>query len=237
MSYSVISNFGQSSAEMSPQSDPLTYCALSGMDSASVHTLGGDNSLLGANNSHCQRFMASYCGNNWDGVCEYLSNDTQRVFPNAAMACNGVNGSCMGTGLGNSLTAGQILLRNAASERFLSAMSSNCSALYEPFDPTVANSPLIRKWSPSGESCRGAGNCYASNQCIPIYDVDAKTIDDDVVMNKLLVQPWIAMDVLTNIYNHRVNTNRLQELANTRLGNLFNTLNFQKVARSGLYRQ
>lgn len=235
MSYSIISNFGQS-AGMTPQNDPITYCALSGIDSAAVHTLGSDNSLLGSNNTQCQRFIANYCANKWDGVCEYMANDTQKTVPNMVSSCNMADGSCLGTGLGNALNNGQNLIRNAASERFLKAMSSNCSAVYESFDPTVADSPLIRKWMPSGDSCKGIGNCYASNQCIPVYDVDPETIDNDVVMNKILAQPWIAMDILVNIYNNRLNTGKLSELNSTKLGNFFSSSGFQRASKSSIYR-
>lgn len=219
----MISNFGQS-AGLSAQNDPITYCALSGIDSAAVHTLGSDNSLLGSNNSQCQRFVANYCANNWDGVCEYLSNDTQRTLPNMVASCNMANGSCMGPGLGNSLNSGQNLIRNAASERFLQAMSSNCTAQYESFDPTVANSPLLRRWTSSN---------YGA--CIPVYDVDVTTIDNDVIMNKILNQPWIAMDILVNIYNNRRNTGRLGELATTRLGQFFSSTGFQQASKNSIY--
>jgi len=226
--YSTISNFG-SGAGISAQNDPLTYCLLSGLESGFNHTIGGGSSLLGPNSSHCQLFMSEYCSNKWDGACEYASNDNSTIFPNTVSSCNGPNGSCNGPGIGNGLTKGQFLLRNTASDKYLVRMSSNCVRNYEPFDPTVAMSPMISKWAPSGNSCAGSGNCNASNVCIPEYDVDSKTIDSDVVMNKILSQPWIAIDILINIYNTRMRSKRIRELANTKLGKFFETKEFQSL--------
>lgn len=227
-SYSKISDFGPS-AGLTAESSPLSYCALSGLESGFQHTLGYGTSLLGPNSTQCQRFMSQYCAHNpegWNGVCEYLSQNTMRYLPNAIQPSNGPNGSCLGSGLGNAVTSGQILIRNTAAEKYLKMMSGNCRADYEPFDPTVASSPLLRSWySPSG----------GTNKCIPIYDVDAKTIDNDVVMNKILSQPWIAMDILTNIYNNRVRTNTLQELQGTKLYQFFQAKDFKQIVANRLY--
>ena len=224
-SYATISEFGPG-VQSSPQSNPLSYCALSGLESGFQHTLGYGTSLLGPNSSQCQRFMAQYCAQNFDGVCQYLSENTQRSLPNAVQACNGPNGSCLGSGLGNAINSGQILLRNTASEKYLQQMSGNCVPDYEPFDPTVANSPMIRVWySPDGYS----------NKCIPIYDVDEKAIDGDIVMNKILTQPWIAMDILTNIYNNRVRTGKLDGLKGTKLYEFFQSKKFLQTVANRLY--
>jgi hypothetical protein len=226
--YSTIANFGPS-AGMSAQNDPLSYCLVSGIESGFNHTLGGGSSLIGPESSQCQLFMAQYCAQNNDGACAYAYNDNNVIYPNAVIGCNGPNGSCSGPGLGNGLTKGQFLLRNVAAEKYLSAMSSNCIRLYEPFDPTVAFSPMVSKWVPSGNNCAGSGNCDASNVCIPVYDVNAKTIDSDDVMNRILLQPYVAIDILINIYNHRLRSRRLNELANTKLGRFLSSSAFQKL--------
>lgn len=229
--YSTIANFG-ASAGTSAQNDPLTYCLVSGIESGFNHTLGGGGSLMGPNSSQCQLFMAQYCAQNWDepnGYCEYASNNTSTMFPNTVASCNNPNGSCSGPGIGNGLSQGQFLIRNVAAEKYLIAMSNNCVRIYQPFDPTVADSPMVSKWEPSGNSCNGANNCYGSNTCIPIYDVDAKVIDSDPVMNKILAQPNIAIDILINIYRRRVNTRRLKELEGTKLGRFFASKEFQKL--------
>ena len=125
---------------------------------------------------------------------------------------------------------GEILVRNTAQEKYLVAMSNNCQRAYEPFDPTVANSPLISTWVPMGNGCNNQGNCETSNTCIPIYAVDAKTIDDDPVMNKVLDKPYIAMDLLVNIYNNAKASNTLRDLKGTRIYNFFMSKPFQKAA-------
>lgn len=233
----MIGNFGPS--KPLGQSNPLSYCMLSGLDSGFMHTLGSGSDLLSHNGSQCQLFMAQYCSNNpkgWDGVCEYMSQDTNRSYPNTVQQCNGPSGSCFGSGLGNALTKGQILIRNTAQEKYLKGMSSNCTRVYEPFDPTVADSPLVSRWQPGGDqSCMSAGNCNASNKCIPIYGVDEKTIDTDPVMNKLLDQPWIGMDILVNIHNIANSTGTIHKLKGTRLHDFFQTKNFQSIVKSQMY--
>lgn len=230
MNYYTISDMGPPSNSVAPQDDIASYCAVSGLESGFMHTLGSGSSLIGPNSAQCQRGMAQRCSDKWDGVCEYVSNNTQVSFPNAVQQCNGPQGSCMGPGLGNSLTQGEILVRNTAAERFVTRMSGNCQRVYQPFDPTVAGSPLISSWQPSGE-CSPV-NCPASNKCVPIYDVNARNIDSDIVMNKVLDKPWIALDILVNIYNHRANSGRLQELNGTRLYRLFTSPGFQQIVKA-----
>jgi hypothetical protein len=237
-SYASIGSFGPQ-VNNSVQANPLSYCALSGLDSGFMHTLGSGSGLIAPGSGQCQLFMAQYCASNpegWNGVCEYLSQDTKRGGnPNTVQQCNGFGGSCFGPGLGNALTNGQILIRNTAQEKYLKAMSGNCKRVYEPFDPTVAGSPLISKWVPMGNACGSAANCHSANQCIPIYGVDPSSIDDDIIMNKILAQPWIAMDILVNMYNHSSRNGDLQRLVGTKLHKFFTTLDFQNIVSSKMY--
>jgi hypothetical protein len=227
--YVSISNFG-ASAGMSEQNDPLTYCLSSGLQSGFQHTLG--TTLLGPDSSQCQIYMAQYCAKNFDGVCEYAINDNNRSYPNAIGNCYGGNlFSNIGSGLGNPLTKGQVLLRNTAAERFVVAMSGNCAKAYQPFDPTVAFSPMIYKWEPKSKPCDNQNTCHG-NACTPVYDVDAKTIDQDPVMDKILPQAFIAIDILTNIYNNRVRNSTLSELNNTKIGQFFNSPQFQNFVKN-----
>jgi len=232
MSYSCIGNFGQSE-KVSPMSNPLSYCAVGGLDSGFYHTLGGQ--YLRPDSSQCQQFMGAYCGSKWDNICETLSKDMSKTSPNTVQQCNGPMG-IVNTGLGGDLTRGQILIRNAASERFLKSMSGNCKRDYEPFDPTVADSPLISRWTAEGNVCRSGANCHASNVCVPIYAVDPKTIDDDPVMNKILEQPWIAMNILVNIYNNAVRNGELESLRGTKIYRLFGSVDFQKIVQERIFR-
>lgn len=217
--YSQISDFGPS-AGLAPENDPLTYCTVSGLDSGFNHTLGGGNSYLGPNSSACQNFMAQYCSKDWNGVCRYMAQDQERTFPNTVTRCDNRGGPSVGPGIGNSVTKGEILIRNTAAEKYLVAMSGNCKRLYLPFDPTVASSPMIGYWVPNGNTCSGYGNCYGDT-CVPIYDIDAKMIDKCPVMNAILDKPVIAMDILCGIYKTRQRTKRMSELARTRIGSFF----------------
>jgi hypothetical protein len=87
-----------------------------------------------------------------------------------------------------------------------------------------------------GNACGTSGNCNSANKCIPIYGVDPKTIDNDPVMNKVLAQPWIAMDILVNIYNHASRSGELQNLTGTKLYKFFMTDDFQQIVASKMYK-
>lgn len=241
-SYASIGNFGPG-VNNSPQSNPLSYCTLTGLDSGFMHTLGSAGTLSGPGNAQCQLFMAQYCATNpegWNGICEYMSQDTNRgANPNTVQTCNGPSGSCFSSGIGNALTNGQILIRNTAQEKYLVAMSNNCQRIYEPFDPTVAGSPMVSKWMPTsnGASCGSSQGCSAPGKCIPIYAIkDPKNIDNDPVMNKLLAQPWCCMDIFVNIYNNAMRNGTLQQLVGTKLYRFFMNPQFQQIVKSGMFK-
>lgn len=222
MSYAKLANFG-ASAGKSAQNDPITYCALSGLESGFYHGgPGGGNGLLGPNSTACQVYMGQYCANNWDGTCEFLSRDDTRRFPNTQGSYNML---WLSSGLGqNGVTQGQILIRNAAAEKYIIAMSDNCFRDLQPFDPSVPGSPLIGQWKPKMNS--------QNYICTALYDVKAEGIDNDVVMNKLLQQPWIGMDILGGIYKTRVKNGTLDELKGTKLYDWFmKNINQQVIAK------
>ena len=109
------------------------------------------------------------------------------------------------------LTAGDILIANTASKKYNSNKDENCIT-YEQFDPTVATSPFVSFWK---------------GDCIPIYEVNPKTIDDDPVMNKILNKPMIAFGLLVNIYNNAVRNNTIDMLKGTKIYNFFQLNDFQ----------
>lgn len=214
-SYSKINVFGNG-ASNSPMNNPLTYCAVSPLDAEFNHTLG---SYLGPYSFQCQKFMSQYCSNNFDGVCEYMSKNNDTRFPsyqgNRAMA----SGCSAGNGIGSGVSAGDNLVRNTATEKYLVKMSSNCVRKYEPFDPTVASSPLISSWYPVG-----------GGTCVPVYAVDVKVIDNDPVMNKILEKPMLFIDILANIFNNSRNgvvPQYWDALKSTKLGTLLSSDWFQ----------
>lgn len=200
----------------SPMSDPLTYCAVSQLDSSFNHPSTGR--LNGPYSGNCQAFMAQRCAGGWDSVCEYKSQDTNRHYPNMVSECNSpLSGGCIGPGWGSGMTSGDNLVAGTATEKYMVAMSDHCVRKYEPFDPTVQASPLISKWVPSGDSCAN-GECGShGGTCVAIFDVDPATIDNDPVMNKVLAKPWIWLTGLLSIYNNRMRKGNIHELKNTRL--------------------
>jgi hypothetical protein len=88
----------------------------------------------------------------------------------------------------------------------------NATKVYEPFDPTIASSPLISYWKPN-ECTNSSGR--------PEYSVDPKEIDNDPVMNKILQKPQIALDILKNIYYTMKRNGTLKQLNETKLGNFY----------------
>lgn len=219
--YASIANFGGSQ-----KSDPISIVASTGLGAGFQNVMGA--TYLNPNGEHAQKFAAKYCATvGWNGTCEILSQDTNNTYPNTMTHCSGPGGSCQGSGIGNVLTKGQMLIRNTASEKYLKAMSSNCTVKYQPFDPTNPDSPMMSQWVPKN-GCRGS--------CIPVYGVDPSKIDSDPVMNKILAQPWIAFDILINIYNHEKRSGDLSKLQNTKLGQFFGTQYFQKVLKTGYYK-
>ena len=158
--------------------------------------------------------MAQYCSTNFDGVCEYVSRDKSIIYPNTI---------ALGPKqMSPNISAGDFLVANTARRKYLVAMGGECCILkVENFDPTVASSPLVQYWEEKN-----------TNGCIPVYKVDPSKIDDDIVMNKILANPIIAIDVLINIYNTAINLNKLNELKNTKLYNFFQTSSFQQYIKN-----
>jgi hypothetical protein len=201
--YRCISNFGPK-ASNSPSTNPLSYCLLQTVDNGFNHggmAMGIDN----AYGQQCQVFMSEYCANKWDGICEFKSKDSTTLYPNST-EYRGV--PCY------QQTFGENLIANTAARKYLIKLSNSCPIKYEPFDPTVASSPLISMWG-SDENCQ------------PQYGVDPTTIDSDPVMNKILAKPIIAWSILVNIYNTAKRNGKLNSLRGTKLYKLFMFNSFQ----------
>lgn len=198
-SYKSVSDFG--SKEYSPINNPLTYCIGNNMDQRFLH--GGNADTYGNSSRQCQLFMADYCASGWDDFCEIESKNTNRSYPSHIQGCIDIGESCGGT-------AGESLIANTASRKYLVKMH-HAHENYEPFDPTVANSPMIRYWV---NDCGRYG--------VPEYAVDPEKIDQDVVMDKILEDPKIAMNILINIYNTMKRYGTLSKLRKTKLGQFYN---------------
>ncbi len=199
MNYTRIKNFGRNA--VSEVNNPLTYCLTTGLDSAFMH--GGQANILGRNSRPCQLFLSEYCAQGWDNFCEIASENQNISFPNGmTRPCGGC--SPVGT------TQGDMLIRNTAERKYLVQMI-NGQQVFEPFDPLVASSPMISSWRPVGFQLNMA----------PIFAVNPNTIDNDIVMDKILARPHIARDILTNIFHTMKRLNTLQNLKGTKLGNFY----------------
>jgi hypothetical protein len=202
--YSSISNFG--SNVNVPNNNPLTYCMEDSVDMRFAHS-GSNIDIYGPNSKPCQLFMSSYCSDSWDEFCEIASKNTSVSFPDQMQGCDsGSLIACQG------LTAGEALIHNTASRKYLLNMHG-AHKKFEPFDPMVANSPMISYWVPD--------DCSYSNYGVPEYAVDPASIDNDPVMNKILNKPIIAMNILINIYNTMKRYGTLSKLKGTQLGQYY----------------
>lgn len=208
--YKTVSSFGNKT--VSPVNNPLTYCIGNNMDQRFLH--GSHADTYGQNSRSCQLFLSEYCADKWDGFCEIASKNGSVSFPNQAqfLGCN--SAGIVGV---QELTAGESLVHSTASRKYLSKMINGVKN-YEPFDPTVPNSPLISYWTTT--------ECSNYRGKIPVYEVDAKKIDNDIVMNKILQKPVIAMDILINIYNTMKRKGTLSTLNGTKLGKFYNSFNY-----------
>lgn len=202
--YKCISNFGKGSANV-PVNDPVTYCLAQTVDNEFMHGAIGQT-ISGTYSKNCQVFMASRCSKDWDGVCEYSSNNRSK-HPN----------NIQQEGTYYNLTSGEILIQNTATRKYLVENLGSCGIKYEPFDPTVASSPIIGSFQ------------YG---CTPVYGVNPQTIDSDPVMNKILHKPIIAIDLLVNIYNTAKNKGTFNNLSGTKIYNFFMSRPFQNYIKS-----
>jgi hypothetical protein len=208
--YSSISKFGNMK-NPSAVNNPLTYCINNTIDNKFLH--GGPPHILadGQGSPNCQAFLSDYCAQGWDSYCEYASNNINERYPSTMETPDSCDNIPRGFNAAIPLTEGEVLLRNTASRKYLVKMIQG-KELWEPFDPTVADSPMIRKWVQTGYG----------NPMSPVYAVNPREIDNDIVMNKILSKPRIAMDILMNIYHTMKRNGTINQLDGTNLGKFYN---------------
>lgn len=211
MSYRSISNFG-SCSEQNISNNPLTYCLTTTLDSSFAHGAIA-NSLTSNTSRNCQVYMAEYCAKNdneWEknGVCDIMSRNKNKHYLDLVHT----HSSPVNTHYIDNLTYGEKLIRNAASRKYISEMNNVCEINKTPFDPTSASTPLVTLWS---------------DNCVPLYEVDPKKIDNDPIMNRILQKPIIAIDILVNIYRNAVKKGILYKLKDTKLYKFFISQDFQ----------
>ena len=202
-SYKLVYNFGSPGENPSMKSHPLTYCLSDGLSIGFNH--GSHADTYKNNGRNCQLFLSEYCANNWDNFCELSSKNNSKQYVNHE-----------NNYLLKEQTAGDALIYNTASKKYLVDMI-NGEKKWEPFDPTVANSPMISYW---------VNDHSKGHKKIPVYSVNPETIDDDPVMNKIIKKPSIAMDILINIYNTMKRNDTLKKLKGTKLGIFYNEYSY-----------
>ncbi len=194
-----------------PSDHPLTYCLGTNIDQKFLHGSSAAT-VNGQASRNCQLYLSEYCAKDWDEFCVFASQNNNISYPNT------MDGLSLGDVACKGLTQGEVLIHNTARRKYLKHMG-NCRIKYEPFDPNVANSPLISYWVKGG-LCGGTscvGSCGISGSCCPKYAVDPTTIDCDPVMNLILEKPKIALDILVNIFNTMKRDGTLQSLQGTKL--------------------
>jgi hypothetical protein len=208
--------------------DPLLYCVLDPMDSQFIH--GSSGRTFGKYNRHCSEFLTQRCAENWDEVCEAISKDKEGRFPDEAAALSAPNG--YGAAAAPCLPYGQMIIRQSAFKKFR-VQTNDCNVKCEPFDPTVANSPMVcyeTRQACAATSARTTDVCLGvseAGECRGVYKIlpaQALQLDSDPVMNKILDQPHIAMDLLEAIYGEMRTDGTLGLLRNTRLGKFYEYL-------------
>lgn len=198
MSYCPISNFGcKQSNDHSIENNPVTYCVANRIDSQMSHGSASHN--LNSNSAECQSFMSDYCANHsHDTVCQIAFNNPEKHHPNH-LANNPVH---------LELTAGEILVRNTAMKKFTKSVQNGIQ-VHQPFDFNVAHSPLISFWKPVDHS----------KPMVITYEIENfVNIDNDDVLNRILMKPTIALDILHGLWETHKNDSRLE---GTHLGGFY----------------
>jgi hypothetical protein len=175
----------------------------------------------GKYSKHCSQFLSNRCAVEWDEVCEAVSKDLNTFYPNEAQQ--------LGTkSRVSKLTYGDKIVRDSAFKRFKSNVF-NCNLKCVPFDPVVANSPLVCYETPSANAIGPSRSTLhfgdvSNGTCISEYEItaeQAKQLNEDSIMNKLLRNQWIAPDLLEKIRQTMERKGTLSILKGTYLGTYY----------------
>lgn len=167
--------------------NPLTYCMTPTLNSQFFHGSLSGGILYGNQNSKCMNFMAERCSENWDGFCQaYTDINTDSYWPNEAVVDAAAYQSAKNF-LTIKPTIGQDLLRNSCYRRFI--RNPNDTPAMEPFDESVANSPVIKRF-----------NNYVFGYSRVQNLSDPRQLDTDPLVQRMLANPSICLDVLGRIY-------------------------------------
>lgn len=211
--YTTISDFGNINNVMN---DPATYCVLDGIESQFLH---GGSVGFAKGNLNCSEYMSSRCAQNWDELCDAFSETNTVKYPRPQCCPRG-------------LTDGEAFVREAAFKKY-TLSTKNCFSICEPFDPTVADSPMICYFSDTAPTTgpssaelwlldgKPVSRCPVMDYppCEKIYgftDEQMRALDFDLLMLKILSNPNIALDLLKLLASWVVNTKNIQKVQNTK---------------------
>jgi hypothetical protein len=205
--YVPLRNFG-TSLSPSLRTDPVGYSLYKDIDS--YFDIGPLARTFGTDSLSGQLYMAEKCSKQWDGACEFLSRNTDTTKVNVAK----VDSPVFSTNEIGTMSIGDYLIENSATRRFCNF--DTCSIeneLYNVNDPT---SPLVKR----------IVSDY-NRPCIPVCKVPTNP-DQDILLNKVLLEPHKHLDLLLNMY-YNCKDNK-DSYKNTKIANIFKLFDiyFQK---------
>ena len=185
-------NFGKNINQNINRSDdpqnPLTSCIFGTLGTNFLH--GPTSRNYKPYCSECSNYMADRCSGTynqseaWDDKCSlYMAVNTDTIWPNTA-AVNQTAATILPKWR-KPRTVGEQLLRNSLERRFIVYPDTYFRVMQ--FDPNIANSPYYR------QPC---------NSCVDwnVRYIDARTIDNDPVMNAALDNFSACVDVFAIIW-------------------------------------
>ena len=172
-------------------SNPLTYSVLPTLNSLFLHGASGDSALFGRVwFPHCQNFMAEYGTQTTIDdpfIQAYFRINIDTSWPNCAVIDRSSMETCYNL-FRVEATLGDQLFHNVCERRYLTFPSVSYS--FQPFDPTTANSPMVRFYNPTGSIGRPT--------ICRLQDKD--TIEKDTWLHAMIENPGPVLDVWTRIY-------------------------------------
>lgn len=134
--------------------NPLTYSVIPSFNTIFLHGATGDSALLNRVYApNCQAFMAEYGSlrPGDDFVRAYMAMNQDTYWPNTAVIDRMSMATCYES-FNVHPNLGEMMMHNACERRFLEWPS--VSYYFQPFDPTVANSPMVKFYAQPGVTGR-----------------------------------------------------------------------------------
>ena len=166
-------------------SNPLTYCLFPTLGSQFQHGSSTSNMLRSTYNPSCETYMAERCSVEWDGFCEaYKAINSDTYWPNVAVIDGQAYTLAQNFLKNNRPTVGEVLVRNSVNYRFLHFPYLEGSSV--PFDPNVANSPMI--------------TLYPNSTTSPSLLKNLDNIETDPHITLMLQNTEACFDILARMY-------------------------------------